>query len=640
MPRSATRSNSRWRRGCSRPGELVPSVRELSKQLVVNPNTVARAYRDLQGEGVLEPVRGTGLQVAAGAPEACRDGRREFVRRRLREALDEARRSNLALDEIEAILREEWASGQRQGKSRRRPTVRERRGAGDEPGVGDPGRGPDQALQGAGGRRRAPVRRPDRARSSASWARTGRASRRRSSRSSAWSRPTAAGSRRSGSTRRSRAWRSAGGSATCPSSPGPLRLDDRGRDRLVRRRLPPREPGRLGRIPARVTRAWSSGFDLPPKRKIKALSKGMRAKVGLALALASEPELLVLDEPTSGLDVLVRREFLESMVDLAGEGRTVLLSSHQIGEVERVASHVALLHQGKLVLAEPLDELKARTYLADLHPGRPRPAPAAGRSGLELIDADRGPSPGPMAGPRGRPVGRGGGPEAGRASSAMEVETPSLEDIYIGLHEAPDRPVRRESAPVAVSRWAERIGIGHVPGYRSEFDRSRDVAESPMLARLWWKEARVFGPIWLILGLAAAGLQWFLLSVRSRRRPVRGLDGRGSDLGGALRLRGRLGGVRGRAGIEDDGVPRRPPGPPAGRSGWARRRSPWSRRSAWPCCWRAWPRSGPRPATRPGPTATARSSGCSARSCSRRWPGACSGRRSRRTRCWPGRCRS
>jgi GntR family transcriptional regulator len=93
------------------PGESVPSVRELSKQLVVNPNTVARAYRELQGQGVLEPVRGTGLRVAADAPGLCRNDRREFVRRRLRDALDEARRSNLAHEEIETILREEWAAG-------------------------------------------------------------------------------------------------------------------------------------------------------------------------------------------------------------------------------------------------------------------------------------------------------------------------------------------------------------------------------------------------------------------------------------------------------------------------------------------------------------------------------------------------
>ena len=97
--------------GVLRPGDLVPSVRELSKQLVVNPNTVARAYRELQGEGLIEPVRGTGLQVAEGAAERCRKARSEFVRDRLRAAIDEARRTGLDPAEIEAILREEWARG-------------------------------------------------------------------------------------------------------------------------------------------------------------------------------------------------------------------------------------------------------------------------------------------------------------------------------------------------------------------------------------------------------------------------------------------------------------------------------------------------------------------------------------------------
>ena len=96
------------------------------------------------------------------------------------------------------------------------------------------------------------------------------------------------------------------------------------------------------------------------EKKLKALSKGMRAKVALSLALAHEPELLILDEPTSGLDALVRREFLESMVDRAAQGQTVFLSSHQIGEVERVADIVAILRKGKLLLVEPLDELKAQ----------------------------------------------------------------------------------------------------------------------------------------------------------------------------------------------------------------------------------------------------------------------------------------
>ena len=99
-------------------------------------------------------------------------------------------------------------------------------------------------------------------------------------------------------------------------------------------------------------------FELPEDRKIKELSKGMRAKVSLSLAMSHEPDLLILDEPTSGLDSMVRREFLESMVDVAAEGRTVLLSSHQIHEVERVADMVAILRRGKLVLCERLDELK------------------------------------------------------------------------------------------------------------------------------------------------------------------------------------------------------------------------------------------------------------------------------------------
>jgi GntR family transcriptional regulator len=103
--------------GLLRPGELIPSVRELSKRLVVNPNTVARAYRDLQGLAILESVRGTGLQVAAGAPVLCRDDRQATVRRRLRDALDEARRSNLSRDEVEAIIREEWGRGDGDGES-------------------------------------------------------------------------------------------------------------------------------------------------------------------------------------------------------------------------------------------------------------------------------------------------------------------------------------------------------------------------------------------------------------------------------------------------------------------------------------------------------------------------------------------
>ena len=102
-----------------------------------------------------------------------------------------------------------------------------------------------------------------------------------------------------------------------------------------------------------------AGFGLPLKKRIGTLSKGMKAKVSLSLAMAHEPELLVLDEPTSGLDPIVRREFLESMVDVAAAGRTVLLSSHQIPEVERVADVICIIRDGKLHVAERLDDLKS-----------------------------------------------------------------------------------------------------------------------------------------------------------------------------------------------------------------------------------------------------------------------------------------
>jgi ABC-2 type transport system ATP-binding protein len=123
-------------------------------------------------------------------------------------------------------------------------------------------------------------------------------------------------------------------------------------------------------------------FGLDPNARLRHLSKGEYAKVGLALALAPDPDVLILDEPTSGLDLLVRREFLSSMVDLAGAGRTIFISSHQIAEVERIASHVAFLDKGRLLLAAPLDELRERVVRLRLrHEGRP---PAADRLGTVL----------------------------------------------------------------------------------------------------------------------------------------------------------------------------------------------------------------------------------------------------------------
>jgi len=93
--------------GVLRPTELVPSVREVARELAINPNTVARAYRQLQADGVLEPVRGTGLQVAADAAQRCRRERLALVRQRLCQVLREARQSRLDAEELRALVQSE-----------------------------------------------------------------------------------------------------------------------------------------------------------------------------------------------------------------------------------------------------------------------------------------------------------------------------------------------------------------------------------------------------------------------------------------------------------------------------------------------------------------------------------------------------
>ncbi len=100
-------------------------------------------------------------------------------------------------------------------------------------------------------------------------------------------------------------------------------------------------------------------FDLDPKSTVNSLSRGQRARAGLLVALAHRPELLLLDEPSSGLDPVVRRDILGAIIRTIGEeGRTVLFSSHLLDEVERVADRVAIIHQGKIMLAASMDEIK------------------------------------------------------------------------------------------------------------------------------------------------------------------------------------------------------------------------------------------------------------------------------------------
>lgn len=98
---------------------------------------------------------------------------------------------------------------------------------------------------------------------------------------------------------------------------------------------------------------------LDGKKKVRELSRGMKAKLGLLLALAHHPELLILDEPTAGLDVVVRRDFLGEVIEMIQQqGRTVFFSTHIVHEVERVADWVGILDHGHMVWCSPLEELK------------------------------------------------------------------------------------------------------------------------------------------------------------------------------------------------------------------------------------------------------------------------------------------
>ena len=107
-------------------------------------------------------------------------------------------------------------------------------------------------------------------------------------------------------------------------------------------------------------------YELPLDRKVKALSKGMRTKLALLLALARQPELLILDEPTEGLDPLSTEQLLRELGGRTADGTTVLFSSHQLEEVERIADDVVMIERGAIVLEAALDDIRAHYRLVTL----------------------------------------------------------------------------------------------------------------------------------------------------------------------------------------------------------------------------------------------------------------------------------
>lgn len=102
-------------------------------------------------------------------------------------------------------------------------------------------------------------------------------------------------------------------------------------------------------------------FELDPKKKAKGYSKGNRQKVGLIAALSVESDLYIFDEPTSGLDPLMEAVFQEEVEKIKGAGKSILLSSHILSEVERLADRVVIIRQGEIVETGTLDELRHLT---------------------------------------------------------------------------------------------------------------------------------------------------------------------------------------------------------------------------------------------------------------------------------------
>lgn len=100
-------------------------------------------------------------------------------------------------------------------------------------------------------------------------------------------------------------------------------------------------------------------FGVDPRKKARALSKGMRTATMVALAIAREARVLVLDEPTSGLDPINQRHVLNLIINESARGATIIFSSHQIGQVERAAERIAVLERGRLALEGNVDDLKA-----------------------------------------------------------------------------------------------------------------------------------------------------------------------------------------------------------------------------------------------------------------------------------------
>jgi len=137
---------------------------------------------------------------------------------------------------------------------------------------------------------------------------------------------------------------------------------------------------------AELEQRYLRTFELPRDRKIKALSRGMRTKLALLLALCRGAELLVLDEPTSGLDPAMAEEVLQALVaHVASEEMTVFFSSHQIAEVDQIADRIAIIDHGRAVVSGALEDLRENYRRIQLVFDGNAPEPSFRAPGVERV---------------------------------------------------------------------------------------------------------------------------------------------------------------------------------------------------------------------------------------------------------------
>jgi ABC-2 type transport system ATP-binding protein len=174
----------------------------------------------------------------------------------------------------------------------------------------------------------------------------------------------------------------------------------------------------------RFDRAKAEGFlartTIKPMSKVRELSKGMVTQLHLALVMAIDARLLVLDEPTLGLDILFRKQFYDSLLnDYFDRSRTIVVTTHQVEEIQNVLTDLMFINHGRIVLACSMEELEARFFEVAVNPDRLAAARALkpiherqflGRSILIFDHADRQP-----------------------LAALGEVRTPNIADLFVGV---------------------------------------------------------------------------------------------------------------------------------------------------------------------------------------------------------------